>query len=195
MASLALMIPDEYYNKLNNHYIENFGYDIHTQFFNYILQELEKCESTSEEREFPKPYITKDGDKFEMGIQYSDGTVSTMRTTTYEEAIERMNEWSKYSFNKDDKDKVYQKFQKPENKFTIHHYNFRNTWLVVCLEDNTGYGQYKTREDAQIVLDFLSNIDNYSDYTSENMYKNIEGCHQQNVSKIRLKIAKGELEV
>ena len=78
MASLALMIPDEYYNKLNNHYIENFGYDIHTQFFNYILQELEKCETTSEEREFPKPSIGVKGEKFQIRIKYPEGHFSTL---------------------------------------------------------------------------------------------------------------------
>lgn len=203
MAQIRINIPDEYFNRLNNFYIDNFGYEIHTPIQNFIREELERCGdySTEKPKKVPIPSIVKDsGGKYPyfLTVRYPDGSKSMISVKSFELAMEMWNEWSKYSFDKKNHRDVALKF-KHENDSRVMGMRIKGRngkFRVRCRREKSDkyFGSYSTVEDAVIVREFLTEHNWDMKYHISNVMQSVEGIHQYNYSDWMLKVAKGEIE-
>lgn len=149
-------IPQKYYNQLNNFYIDNFGYEIHTQINNFLYNELKQCMDCSSEdpQKQPLPAIQKYKDKVIFHVKYPNGKRAEILCEDYLEATEVWNEWAKYSFDINKRNKVFAKFF-PERIPYIQ--KSGDEWVIVKTIDGVKrhFGTYSSLDDAVKVRTFL----------------------------------------
>lgn len=158
MVIVTLNMPDEFYNRVNNYYDTNFGYDIYTQLYTFLFHELEKCEDypTTKPPAKPKPSIRCSGHKnsdYMLVVTYPDKTTLQV-SDTFENLSKILKEWSKYSFSKDKKEDVLSKFDKSKVSNINKSYN---KWEVRKNINKTKYhfGYYDSIDKAINVKRFL----------------------------------------
>ena len=196
MARIDLNIPDHLLNQLNNFYIDNFGYEIKTQFYNFLFAELEKCKESSTEKPVPQPVptISYDRKNYSLIVKYPDGSRSMIKCGSYEECIDLLNEWSKYSYSKDKKDKVYFKFGRKIQNVTK---TSTGRWKVSKNPNNKGekrFGTYDTFDDAHTVKKFLEKHNWDLKYQPKIIAIYNDELNQYTASDYLLELAKKELE-
>lgn len=188
----GVSLPPERLNKLNNYYIENFGYDIHTQIHNFLRMEYEKCKDypETEPQSQPVPSIKGDNrkDKWNLTVKYPNKTKKFVCHDDYDLLCDVWNEWSKYSFSEESKSKVYNKYNK--NK---HISSSKGTYRIRYGKSKLGFGTYRTSEDARKVRDFLMEHNWDRKYSFSNITKTVDGVHQYNYNDYMLKLVAGEI--
>lgn len=194
---IPLKIPREYVNRLNNFYLENFGYDIRTQLFIYIHSELKKCGDYSEDTPkcFPIPSIRKKGDDFILNITYPDGTKSLLDGKTWERNLDLMKEWSKYQYDKSAREKVMLNVLTEEELKNKPFPNIRRGHSKYAVASTVGnrkkfFGHYDTIEEAIEVRDFLEKHNWDSKYHSSNVMKERDDITQFNYSEYLLNLVR-----
>lgn len=191
MARIIFNIPSEKFNQLNNFYLENFGYDIHTQIQNFLFDEMKKCEDYSAEpsKPHPIPVIRESRSKYLLIVSYPDGSTSSVYHEDYGLLLKIWNEWSKYGFEKESKDEVLSKFlpsRVPHEAYRLRHKVNGKT---------ESWGTYASVEEQREVRNFLEKCNWDKKYHYTNLNKNVSGCNKGNYSQYLLQIARGEMEL
>lgn len=158
MVVVNLNIPDEYYNKMNNYFLTNFGYNIHTHLYAVVLNEVEKCEDypATEPEVKPKPSIRNNPnnpEQFTLYVTYPDNSKQQVNGE-FNFISQVLIEWSKYSFEKDKREKVLTKFDKTKYEYITQN---NGLWDVRRNFDGKNYhfGLYENLNDALLVRNFL----------------------------------------
>lgn len=197
MGNLILSIPTNELNKLNNFYLSEFGYEIHTQLLNFIHEELKRCKNYPEDKPepMPKPSIKTRNGEYMLMVEYPDEERLRITVENYSEAVKLLNEWSKYSFSKEGRDKVLMKYY-PE-KIPCIQVSTNNKYCIKKYPEGTNrvyqFGCYDTIEDACLVKQFLVEHNWDLKYQPSNYYD--EGYSWKTASNHLLELIKeGKLE-
>lgn len=169
---LDLTLPPTLFEKLNNFYLSEYGYDIHTQLLLYLFNEYNKIkdEPPLEGEDIPYPLIKKvGGNSWVVCVDYSDGEKRSIYVPSWEDAFDVIMEWSKHSFDKH--------FHKPEQEIVppvqmdrtnIHISEDRYRVRKRIDGKYLNFGFYTSIEEARIVRDFLVTEDWDSKYSRDN---------------------------
>lgn len=200
LQKVSFNVPRKELNKLNNFYLENFGYDIYTQLQIFIFSELKQCENTSGTVPVahPHPSLTLDykydSPRLAFDVTYEDGSVYKTCYDDYDKLMSLWTEWSKYGFSKKSRDLVLNKVL-PKR---VQNINCVGKKYVVSKKINgkmCEFGRYNSWEDAFLVKCFLEENGWNLKYSMSNLKKSIEECNQNNSAEYMLKIVRGEYEL
>lgn len=198
MAKVIINLPEAKYNQLNNFYLENFGYDIHTQLMNFLSDEMRVCESYSEEPARPRPHPTISAhgqDGYILRVYYPDGSTSNFSNKDYEVLLDVWNEWSKYNFSKQSLEKVIVKTVPKKSKQHVFLSKGRYHIQKFIKGKRIYWYSYDLFDEAVEVRDFLLEHEWDKKYFPKNLMKQIPNCNKLNYSKYLLRIARGEMEL
>ena len=173
MAQININLPSDKLNRLNNFYLSEYGYDIHTQLVNFVEDELAKASEypTTAPEEHPIPTIFRDKrGYYSFEVTYPDGKRLLTSHKDYSLLLNLWNEWSVTGFDIDERENILAKVL-PEKVRNIQYKSGRRKYIVVKEIDGKKYhfGQYASFEEAFLVKKFLEKKDWDLKYHSSNV--------------------------